>query len=259
MGTFWEDLWRREEGFMASAKPEFRHGTYFIGVSDIASQFYCEYKAENKFALGEIPTEAKKEGTELHDELIPGVEITADEFVRLVSKEEPSYAVLRVWGWVDGLRIIGMPDHIVWSSGRPVWLVELKTTKGDPNTLWDDQMIQTRIYGLLLEEMGFDCSMLKMAVVKVRGHGLSDDDRRQWMQRVSEALMSGTTTELESVYGGLMKAHIVTYDKVKALESVAAKSGYWMGQREATSSESIRKCHACEYNSTCLKSLDRQS
>jgi len=259
MDPFWEDLWRREEAFMASAKPEFRHGESFIGVSDIAGQFYCEYKVENEFALGEVPTEAKEEGTVLHDELIPGVEVTADDFVRLVSGEKPSYAVLRVWGLVGGLHVIGVPDHIVWSRGRPLWLVELKTTKGDPGILWDDQMIQARIYGLLLELMGFDCSKLKLAVVRVMSHGLSEDDRRQWTFRVSEALLKGTTSELESAYGGLMKAHIVTHDMTAAVASVSAKTGYWMGQREPTSSQSIGKCRACEYNSTCPKSLDRRT
>ena len=35
------------------------------------------------------------------------------------------------------------------------------------------------------------------------------------------------------------------------------KQGYWLGEREATSSTSVGKCRACEYSSVCPKSLFR--
>lgn len=255
MNKFWENLWEREEEFLSSTKPEFRHNTAFVGVSTIAGQFYCEYKVENEFALGEIPTEAKEKGTELHDELIPGVEITAKDFVKLVSGRKPSYAILRVWGKVGGLRVLGMPDHIVWSEGRPIWLVELKTTKGDPNPLWEDQMSQVRIYGLLLDSMGLDCSKLRLALVRLRAQGLSEDDRKQVIMRVSKSLIEGTVEELESRYNGLMKVHLISHDRAAAEANIAAKQEYWTGEREPTSSTSVAKCRACEYNSACPKTL----
>ena len=255
MDEFWEGLWRREEEFLLQAKPEFRHGTAFVAVSAIAGQFYCEYKVENSFALGEVPTEAKEIGTEMHDELIPGVEVTAKDFVELVSKKKPSYAVLRVWGTVGGLRVIGMPDHIVWSEGRPQWLVELKTTRGDPAPLWEDQENQARIYGLLLDLMGFDCSKLRLAVVRVKTDEMSVDDRRRWTLRVSEALMAGKTSELELEYGGSMKVHLMAHERRTATAAIMAKGAYWTGEREPTSSLSVGKCRACEYNSVCPKSL----
>jgi hypothetical protein len=253
--AFWEDLWEREEEFLSSAKPEFRHDTAFVGVSTIAEQFYCEYKVENEFALGKIPTEAKERGTELHDELIPRVEITAEDFVKLVSGKKPSYAILRVWGSVRGLRVVGMPDHIVWSEGRPLWLVELKTTKGDPNQLWKDQLNQVRIYGLLLDSMGFDCSKLQIALVRLKAQDLSDDDRKRVILKVSESLMTGKTKELESIYGKSMKVHLIVHDRATAEASVVEKRGYWTGEREPTSSTSVGKCVACEYSSGCPKTL----
>ncbi len=255
MERFWKDLWKREEEFLSSARPEFRHDTKFVGVSTLAGQFYCEYKVENEFALGEIPTDAKETGAELHDELIPGVEITAKDFVRLVSRKKPSYAVLRVWGTVSDLRLVGMPDHIVWSGGRPLWLLELKTTKGDPTSLWEDQANQVRIYGLLLDSMGFDCSKLRLALVRLRAQGLSEESRRAWILSVSNALLEDRVGELESKFGGAMKVHLIEHDRAVAEESVRAKRGYWLVQREPTSSTSIGKCRACEYNSVCPKTL----
>lgn len=51
--SFWESLWKREEEFRLSGKPEFRHDTAFVAVSAIAGQFYCEYKVENEFTFGQ--------------------------------------------------------------------------------------------------------------------------------------------------------------------------------------------------------------
>jgi hypothetical protein len=254
---FWDALWRREREFMESGSKEFRHGTRFVGVSTIAGQFYCEYKVENEVAFGEVPTEAKDQGTNLHDELIPQEPITEKQFAALVSRKQPSYAVLNVWGTVGGLRLVGTPDHIVWSEGRPLWLVELKTTKGDPTSLWPDQANQIRIYGLLLDLMGFDCSRLKLALVRLRAGEFTEEDRRLWTERVSTSLESGTLAELEAGYRNAMKVHLLTHDKAAAEASVSEKRGYWLGEREATSSESAGKCRACEYNSVCPKSLFR--
>lgn len=252
---FWRDLWKREWDFLASGRKEFRHEKSFVAVSNIAAQYYCEYKTENEFALGEIPTEAKDTGTALHDELMPFEKVSAKQFVELVGRKGPSYAVLGVWGEVGGLKVIGTPDHIVWERGRPLWLVELKTTRGDPTPLWEDQEIQTRIYGLLLDRMGLDCSKLRLAVVRLRTGELTDDQKRAWIIMVSAALQDGKVSELELEYRGTMKVHLLAHDRKAAETAVLLKAGYWLGTREPTSSTSVGKCRACEYSNVCPRSL----
>lgn len=252
---FWADLRRREAEFLASGKGEFRHNTSFVSVSSVAEQYYCEYKVENEFRLGEISTEAKELGTTLHDELVPTEEIGSEEFVRLVSGREPSYAVLRVWGNVAGIRMVGMPDHIIWTEGRPLWLVELKTTRGDPAALWQDQENQARIYGLLLDLMGLDCSGLRLALVRIKAEQLSEEEKRVWIRDVSVALQSGRVSDLEKGLGGRMKVHVLAHDRRTAVSAIASKSDYWLGRREPTSSTSAGKCRACEYVDLCPKSL----
>lgn len=251
---FWEALWDREARFMLDNKKEFRHGIPFVAVSSIAEQFYCEYKIENEFALGEIPTESKDAGTALHDELLPTEEVSKEEFAGLVSSKKPSLAVLRVWGAIGGLKIIGMPDHIVWKDGRPLWLVELKTTKGDPAPLWEDQENQARIYGLLLDLMGFDCREMKLAVVRLKSDELKTEKKIEWAQKVSEMLLRDEVAQMESENAGL-KVHIMKHDRSLASRAVDLKAGYWLGRRDASSSDSVGKCRACEYNSVCPKSL----
>ncbi|MDG6921535.1 MAG: hypothetical protein JRN59_08400 [Nitrososphaerota archaeon] len=242
---------------MRSIKPEFRHGAGLVGVATLSGQFYCEYKVENEFALGEVPSEVKESGTDLHDELMPIEEIAPEDFARLVSEKGPNYAVLGLWGVIGGLRLVGMPDHMIWSYGSPIWLMELKTTRGDPNLLWRDQEIQARIYGLLLDSMGFDCSNLKLAVVRLRSGALDDGEKGDWIAKVSRALVDGTIEELEREHRGSMKIDTLRHEKSVAEAAVAAKRGYWIGEREPTSSESIAKCRACEYNKVCVKSLTR--
>jgi hypothetical protein len=255
MSQFWNALWENEEEFLESGEEEFRHGISFVAVSSIAEQYYCEYKIENEFALGEIATETKDSGTALHDELMPMEKIGRKEFAQLVSKKEPSLAVLGVWGSAGGLKVIGTPDHIVWSEGKPLWVVELKTTKGDPAPLWEDQENQVRIYGLLLDRMGFDCSRMKLAVVRLKSGELNDEEKKSWMQKISRALMEDGVTQLEAKYQGRMKVHLLNHDLIRAERAIALKAGYWLMQREPSSTESVGKCRACEYRDVCSRSL----
>jgi hypothetical protein len=253
--SFWERVWQKEQEFYDSGREEYRHRTSFVAVSSIAEQYYCEYKLENEFALGEIPTETKDSGTAVHDELMPTKRIAREEFAKLVGQKKPSLAVLGVWGLAGGLRVVGMPDHIIWSEGRPLWVVELKTTRGDPSPLWEDQENQVRIYGLLIDRMGFDCSRMGLAVVRLKSGVLTDEEKEEWILRVSTALVKGKTQVLEAEYLGKMKVHLLEHDVAKAEETIATKAGYWLGIREPTSSSSIGRCRACEYNALCPKSL----
>ena len=255
MTSLWDRLWKSEHEFFGSGQGEFRHGTSFVAVSSIAEQYYCEYKLENEFNLGEIPTETKESGTALHDELMPTERISREEFVKLVSKKEPTLAVLGVWGSAGGLKVVGEPDHIIWTGGKPLWVVELKTTRGDPSPLWEDQENQVRVYGLLLDRMGFDCSKMRLAVVRLKSGELGDEEKKEWILRVSEALIGDKIRGLETKSLGRMKAHLLAHDVEKAEKAVSSKAGYWLNEREPVSSTSVGKCRACEYNGVCSKSL----
>jgi hypothetical protein len=133
--------------------------------------------------------------------------------------------------------------------------MELKTTRGDPQPLWEDQENQVRIYGLLLDRMGFDCSKMRLAVVRLKSGDLRDEEKREWILKVSAALIQGKMSELEVKYRGVMKAHILEHSAERAEKAVRSKAGYWLREREPIPSTSVGKCRACEYNAVCPKSL----
>lgn len=257
MSDFWSDLRRREKEFHQTGKKDLRHGISSVGVSSLAQQFYCEHKVENEFLFGEVPTEAKEQGTALHDELLPQKPISDEDFVKLVSQKKATYAVLPLWGKLGDIRVIGMPDHIIWTEGKPRWLVELKTTSSDPTRLWDDQRVQIVLYGALLEQMGFNCSNLKLALIRLRASDLSKKQKQIWVMQVSKYLQEDRVQELEANNKGTIKVHLIKHDLVEAEAFVQRKQDYWLHRREPTSSTSFNKCRACEYRSRCPKSLYR--
>ena len=244
---------------MQSGKNDLRHGISSVGVSSLAGQFFCEFKVENQFVHGEIPTEEKEGGTALHDELIPQRSISKEDFAKLVGSKKRAYAVLPVWGTLADIRMIGMPDHIIWRQGRPLWVVELKTTTKDPTQLWDDQRAQVVIYGALLEQMGFDCTGLRLALVRLKAADLSEKERRDWVTRVSKYLEADQVERLENTDAGKMKVHVLRHDVAEAEATVRRMQDYWLGRREPTSSTSPNKCKACEYHTLCPKSLFKPS
>jgi hypothetical protein len=56
----------------------------------------------------------------------------------------------------------------------------LKTTSGDVSHLWRDEKVQARVYGLILDQMGFDCSRLKLVIVRlIRNRHLMEEEYRK--------------------------------------------------------------------------------
>jgi hypothetical protein len=103
--------------------------------------------------------------------------------------------------------------------------------------------------------MGFDCSKLRLALVRMRAKELSDEQKRAWIVTISKYLEQGRAKELEHENRGAMKVHLIDHDVQAAELGVRKMQGYWLEEREATSSTSVGKCRACEYNSVCSKTL----
>ncbi len=116
----------------------YRHDLPFVGASTVARQFYCEAKVENEYRLGEIPTEGKGIGTDLHAEIFAMEAVEREDLIKHIEESPSLTASFGLYAQIGGLRVAGVPDAVIFERGRPRWVVELKTTRGDPSRLWQD-------------------------------------------------------------------------------------------------------------------------
>lgn len=252
MGKNWKDSLR--EG-IPEGGDAYRHDLSFVGASTVAQQFYCEAKVENEYRLGEVPTEGKEVGTDLHDEIFAMEEVEQEDLIRHIEESPSLTASFGLYARIGNLRVAGMPDAVIFEKGKPRWIVELKTTRGDPARLWRDQAIQVKIYGALLEQMGFDCSDLMLALVRMKQQALTPPERESLLLLVKGALASEATAQLEARYG--MKFFLLPHVRSEAEEAVTWAQDYWLRKREAIPTRVEGKCRSCEFNGVCVHSLSK--
>lgn len=251
-----EGNWRESlrEAMPEGGAPAFRHELSIISASDIAQQFYCEAKIENEYTLGEVPTESKSIGTELHDQIFAIEGTEQEELIRHISERPTLTASFLLHAKIGSIQVAGLPDAVIFEHGRPRWIIELKTTRGDIARLWADQEIQLRIYGLLMEQMGFDCSTLALALVRAK----QDETRplpvkELLLPLIRGALSSEKTPQLERALP--LKFFLLRHEPSKAVSAVLWAQEYWLKNREAIPTTSMGKCRGCEFKASCNHSL----
>lgn len=256
MGIDWRSVLRGEVKPFKEPKT-FRHGLKAVPVSKIASQSYCELKIDHEYTRGEVPSEEKDLGSEIHEAIFAMKKVETEDFIKHISAKKPSIATLTLLGEGGRLNIAGQPDAIVFRAGQPLWVIELKTTGGDPGRLWDSQRNQPFLYGLLLERMGFDCSGLKLAIVRARREPLEENEKEELLGIIANSLLSGTNPAVESSYRGNLKFHLMPSEIGKAEEIVAQAEGYWLEERGPLSAVYPGQCRVCPYGTECSQSLWR--
>jgi len=149
-------------------RPPLRHGKPYLSVWEISEQFYCEMKVEMENKYGEVKTEAKNEGKDIHGELLKMEEAEIEDIIEGIRSVQFYQTSLPLLAEVEGVPVIGRPDCVVFDRGYPAFIYELKTFNAKTFRLHDDRKVQAMIYALLLEEMGFDCSRISLHVVGMR-------------------------------------------------------------------------------------------
>ncbi len=248
----WRDALRERD--LPSVEPRFRHALSFVNVSSIAKQFYCEEKVEQEYTRGEVPSDVKDAGTDLHEEILAMKPVEREELIKHIEEAPSLAASFRLSVEVGSLRVVGVPDAVIFERSKPEWLIELKTTRGDHTKLWRDQLLQAKIYGLLLERMGFDCSNLRLALVRMRQEGsLEDEHRKAMLTLIRVALMRSQTKKLEEIYP--LKFFLYPHDPSEAESSILWAQDYWLQKREPMPTKKESKCRGCEYRDACPHSL----
>lgn len=249
----WEKSMRDSKEALQQGQ-SFRHGISMVPASGIARQYYCEQKVEMEYLHGEIETEAKTEGDRLHEQLIQMTKTTRDDLIKNIKRRKILVASFPIFAKFSGLIIVGVPDAIVFLKSIPTYLIELKTTKGDASRLWKAQLLQAQIYGLILEEMGFDCSRLKLVVMRIRGQeGLSPQYRENFLREsVTRLLKSGHNSAMGKTDS---TTHVIDYNKQDVIADLKWAEAYWLSQREPIPTQNISKCRSCEFNDRCPRNL----
>ena len=238
---------------------KFRTGLSTIPASSIAQQFYCEMKVEQDFIHGEIETEATNYGTELHEKLLSMEKTTIQKIIEGIESGGFTIVSMLLAAKFDELVLVGIPDAIIFQDSKPTHVIELKTTaKGDVNRIYDNQKAQALVYGLLLEQMGFDCSKLSPAVVRYRSSSpLSEKEKSRFLSSLAVNLSIGKSEMISAKSNGQIVPHLLNYSRQEAAFMLNQKKGYWLNQREPEPTMFRNRCGSCVHNAVCPSSLLR--
>ncbi len=248
---------------------EYRHGVKAIRVSDIAQQYFCEAKVENEYIHGKIETEAKKEGKEIHELMLTAEEeLELEKLVEKIAVKSRTFvAELTLISKIDGCYVIGKPDLVVFSYGCPEYIIEIKTTARSLK-IWNNEVVQARMYGLLLHNMGFSTRGLTLVIAKVRRDMIDKDllDEIQWrvFKHVEDLIYTLKSEEdikkEDKLYSKVYSFRTYPFDLQKAYEEFKWAKDYWLNRRkEPKSTTKFNKCKSCEYKDICKYSLAKIS
>jgi hypothetical protein len=253
-----------------------RHGLDCLWPSEIADQFYCEYKVHLKRLHPEVQIE------------LPSLELGEASHAALVSQAEPvtpaevEQAIragkkLAICEWVleghfRGVRIRGRPDFFAFEGKNALLLLDFKfSTAREP---FRDHVVQAATYALLTESMEFSTEQLCFGIVLFPKAGLGTSLRdaaltktamlesfnedgtlhkiAEQCEQARKALLTGRTKKT-TIEGDRWKAFLFRYDPSKATRDLAWALGYWLQDREPVPEKrSPRKCFACPLNAVGL-------
>ena len=230
-----------------------RHNLSRVNVSDISEQRYCEMKIDNRYSRRETAaTFSKRKGRELHDMILPGPTQSLDQIANGIESLAVFTTFFPLMGKYKDVVIAGRPDATIFVQGIPKFLVELKTTYGNSLTIWKNEMIQTGIYAFLLEQMGFECSTLQLAVLRLRQDpSESLVHKSRFIHSIASVLLNGRVKDLARIYLDNIRCECLSYDRHEIERELDWALGYWLSEREPERTSNTARCNSCEFVKVC--------
>jgi hypothetical protein len=251
------------------SQSKIRFGLPSVPISTIAKQFYCEKQIDFEKTIGKVTSDEELLGTDIHKDLIDSKceAVDIDEIIESIENEAYSPCVLPLWFQVNGMTIKGIPDLIIFQNSKPVLLIELKSTSRYLNRVYKNQEVQCESYGLALEEMGFDCKDLMLAIVLVDSwvyDPLLQDDF------LSPLVIDEVIASIKAgIIDGINKFeplsvdrdyevmwHLKMYNREGALKNINWASEYWLMKRDTSFARHYSKCRNCQYEDECPQKLE---
>lgn len=224
-----------------------RFGRKALAASDIAEQFFCEKKVEMQYLYGEIETEAKIVGTEAHCRLLEdAVQVKREELWQRIYGRDPVLALESLFfAKFNDVIVAGKPDSILFKNGLPLFVLEHKFSRTP--VAYETHHVQARIYGLLLNNMGFDTRLLFYAIVVADPTGRFDRNlKKRVLQAINKNGHREGILELDNARVFLRK-----YNHEAAEKDLNWAVKFWKQEREAIPTQNPNKCKKCVYFDKC--------
>jgi len=211
-----------------------------IPVSTIASQFYCEKKVELGTRLGAERNQAMKAGVVGHEADLPFLskekpEKLWERATKPAARKPVEIREFRLVGRFGDSLVQGRVDHASLFRGRALQILEYKF-RGHKQ-VYDTDMVQCQLYGLLLQTMGFDASSLRLTVVAFDFRDKED------------AVTMYNSPELRLLVDPVERDFL--FEEKKATEDLAWALEYWNGARNAIPTKNPQKCRVCQFRAAC--------
>jgi hypothetical protein len=259
-----------------------RHGLNYLWPSDIADQFYWEYKVHLKRIHRDVQIElpSLELGEANHTALVSQAEpITRTDVERSIREGKKLVICEReLEGHFDGVRIRGRLDFFTSEGNNALLLLDFKFSAAQKP--FPTHVVQAETYAFLTRRMGFVTDQLSFGIVLFPPAGLGSSLRDSTLtktamlqsfkdngtlRKISEeceqarkALLAGrsktTTIEADG-----WNAFLYRYSAKKVEKDLTWALGYWLGEREPEPEKyNCRKCSGCPFNAAglCEYALD---
>ncbi|WP_290726123.1 PD-(D/E)XK nuclease family protein [Archaeoglobus sp.] len=169
---------------------------------------------------------------------------------KISSGEQCIYSNFWVWAVFEDLALLGRLDAIVFEGGKAKYIIELKTSRKGLG-IFEDAIVQAQVYGLCIESMGFDCSELKLVIVKVKSELVDEISPDKVKKIIIAGLLKNKVKELEKMFSRRLRVHIEDYDRKLVEEKLEFIKDYWLELRGPHPSNNPNKCKSCYYRDLC--------
>ena len=125
-------------------------------------------KLELSFSQDEIKTHKIRDGTQIREQILQGKKSSIKSIIKDI-KNKKNVTINEIPSVVKyrDLVISGKADSIIFVNQKPI-ISEVKTSSYNFTKISESHDAQSTIYAFLLEQMGFDCSSLKLAIIKIK-------------------------------------------------------------------------------------------
>jgi len=226
-----------------------RFGRSYITVSEIAQQFFCEYKLHMAINEGKVETPSMEVGIVIHDEVFKGKSVDATEFLNIVRNNPVVIATLPLVVGIGDVVIVGIPDAVLFINGIAKAVIELKTSNKWLDRVFENENVQAQLYAYLINKLGLGRDPLIVIIKSKRDPGVVPSLRKSIYSAVVDYVNSAVELPAKVRFRDFTM-YIDGFDR-----SIEARLrwalDYWLMRRDVQATPSPGKCSVCEYRGNC--------